>query len=171
MNKFNIYTDIEDQRWPKALDHLSDLIEKVKESVLQEVGKQVDFLDLPIDFNLNVCLSNDQNIQKLNAQFRHMDKPTNVLSFAQIDDPEFEDLLRCSSLIELGDIMVAFETMQQEAKSLEISLHDHFCHLLAHGILHILGYDHMTEQEASVMESAEIKILEKLNIANPYKEE
>ena len=92
------------------------------------------------------------------------------MSFANIDDDSFDELCQSEQEIELGDIIIALETMEREAKEQEISLHDHYCHLLAHGFLHLLGYDHIEEDEARHMESFEIAILQRLNINNPYEE-
>ena len=73
--------------------------------------------------------------------------------------------------VELGDIIIALETMQREAAEKQISLHDHFCHLFTHGILHLLGFDHIEDEEAEHMENFEINILKRLNIKNPYGDE
>ena len=67
-------------------------------------------------------------------------------------------------------MIIALETMQKEAEIKKISLHDHFCHLLTHSVLHLLGYDHITDDEAEHMENFEIQILQLLNINNPYEE-
>ena len=109
-------------------------------------------------------------MQKLNREYRGLDKPTNVLSFATIDDPDFYNDLALYEEVELGDIVIALETLEQEAELKQISLHHHFCHLLIHGLLHLLGFDHIEDEEAEYMENAEIKILEQMNIPNPYKE-
>ena len=93
-----------------------------------------------------------------------MDKPTNVLSFANIDDEMFWQELETADEIELGDIIVALETLKREAAEKNIPLLHHFAHLLIHGILHLLGYDHMEEEERREMEALQEKILEKLQI-------
>ena len=131
---------------------------------------EIDFLVQPRLFSVNLCLSNDEAVHKLNFEFRGIDKPTNVLSFANIDDPDFEEVLECEDLVELGDVIVAFETMQREAREQGISLHDHFCHLWAHGLLHILGYDHIEPEDAAEMEQRETEVLAGLGIDNPYRE-
>ncbi|MBP5615600.1 MAG: rRNA maturation RNase YbeY, partial [Alphaproteobacteria bacterium] len=102
--------------------------------------------------------------------FRGLNQPTNVLSFASIDDTDFEAVLAFEDDIELGDVIVAFEVMQDQAQTLGITLKDHFCHLWAHGLLHILGYDHIEESDRLNMEAKEVEILKRLGIDNPYEE-
>lgn len=142
----------------------NDCFEHVKENV------EGSIIDIEKDFLLNVCLSNDEEVWKLNKEFRGMDKPTNVLSFANIDDDDFELMLEEQDKVELGDIIVAFETLEREANEKCISVYAHYCHLLVHGVLHLLGYDHIEDDEATEMEGLEVEILEKFSIENPYKD-
>jgi probable rRNA maturation factor len=109
------------------------------------------------DEHLSILLTNDKNIQQLNKNFRDKDKPTNVLSFPADDEGEY-----------MGDIAVAFETIKREAIEQDKSFHHHFIHMLIHGILHLDGYDHETDEEAEEMEALEIKILADMGIKNPY---
>ena len=120
--------------------------------------------------SINLCLSNDEEVHKLNREFRQMDKPTNVLSFANIDDEYLLDSLEGAEIAELGDIIIAFETLQREAKIENISFEAHYAHLLVHGILHLCGFDHIEDEEAEYMEDLEVRILSELNIANPYQD-
>lgn len=163
---------VDDDRWEKALDRTEETARKVFDTALQylqqqKLGEEVGF-DKPIVINLS--LSNNEEVQRLNAEFRGKDKPTNVLSFANIDDDDFEMMLAECEEIELGDIIVALETLEDEAGQKKISLYEHFAHLLVHGILHLFGYDHQDDEEAEEMESLEIKILKLLDIENPYEE-
>ena len=127
-------------------------------------------LDAEKEFLLNVCLSNDEEVWNLNKEFRGMDKPTNVLSFANIDDDDFESMLEGDDKVELGDIIIAFETLEKEANEKCISVYAHYCHLLVHGFLHLLGFDHIEDDEATEMEGLEVEILEMFSIDNPYKD-
>lgn len=170
MIKFDIFLDIEDNRWTAAINDIAAVAEDVKSKVLQQVAEDIDFLNSDKTFYLNLCLSDDENVHKLNLEFRNQDKPTNVLSFANIDSEDFDDMLEFEQTIELGDIIIAYETMEREAKEQEVSFKNHFCHLWTHGILHILGYDHIKDNDREEMESHEIAILDKLGIENPYKE-
>ncbi len=164
--------DIEDNRWSLAVAQIENAAEKVKNAVFDYVAEHTesDVLHSNLPIIVNVCLSNDERVHALNKEFRGMDKPTNVLSFANVDFDGFAAERDLYKEIELGDIIIAFETMQKEADIEGISLHDHFCHLLAHGLLHLLGFDHQTEEEAEYMEGFEVDILLSLGIANPYKE-
>ena len=130
--------------------------------------EQLPWLSTESKININLCLSDDDHIRCLNRDFRHLDQPTNVLSFANIDFEDFAKENELFETLELGDIIIAFETVQKQAIEQEITLSAHFCHLLTHGILHLLGYDHQTPAEASEMESLEANVLARLNIENPY---
>lgn len=111
-----------------------------------------------------IALSNDAQITELNGSYRGKPAPTNVLSFPagpsipiDDDDPQF-----------LGDVVLALETLQREAAELGLPLEHHMQHLVVHGLLHLLGYDHRTDQEAQTMESLEVRILQRLGIGDPY---
>ena len=105
---------------------------------------------------ISLVLADDALIQGLNKQYRGKDKPTNVLSFPQ--DEEFS----------LGDIVLALETIEKEAREQNKTFRDHVIHLTVHGTLHLLGHDHENPDEAADMEELEIRILHKLGINNPY---
>lgn len=169
-NALNITVD--DDAWNSCGFDVFQTAQTVFDAVFAYVGKNEDigFLTLGKNISVNLSLNNDAEIHKLNKEFRGFDKPTNVLSFANIDDEDFDNYITISPEIELGDIIIAFETLLREAAEKKISLHDHFAHLLAHGLLHLLGFDHKQDDEAEYMESFEINILKQLNINNPYLE-
>ncbi len=118
-------------------------------------------------FEASVVLANDALIQILNREYRDMDKPTNVLSFATIDS---DDPLPEEGPFPLGDVILSYQTIDREAREQGKFFKDHFTHMVIHGTLHLIGYDHQTEDEANIMETLEIRILGKLNIQNPYME-
>lgn len=165
--------DIADIRWQEQIADIAVLSEKVKtrafEYAMQNDADVQNLLSAG-KFSVNVCLSDDAEVWRLNREFRNMDKPTNVLSFANLDSDDFM-IAPEGNITELGDIIIAFETMQKEAAIENISLKAHYCHLLVHGFLHILGFDHIEDDEAEYMESFEVAILAELGIDNPYKEE
>ena len=101
-------------------------------------------------------------LRALNARFRGIDRPTNVLSFPAAEPG------RPGKARALGDIALAFETLEREAAELAIPLADHYRHLIAHGFLHLIGYDHETDTEAERMEALETRILARLGAADPY---
>lgn len=110
-----------------------------------------------------VVFANDIQVKALNAQFRNIDKPTNVLSFPAGGDAKDED-----GQPYLGDVILAYETLKREAAEQGLAFDHHLVHLVVHGVLHLAGYDHMSEPEASVMEALESRILARLDIADPY---
>jgi len=116
------------------------------------------------DFELTIRLVNQEESQQLNMQYRGKDKPTNVLSFP-FEVPEGVELNL------LGDLIICIEVMKQEAQDQNKALFDHWAHLVIHGCLHLVGFDHISDSEAVEMESIEIAVLEKLGIDNPYIEQ
>ncbi|HEY2837339.1 MAG TPA: rRNA maturation RNase YbeY [Rhizomicrobium sp.] len=108
--------------------------------------------------SLTVLLANDRRLKSLNRDFRGKDKPTNVLSFPA---PQNKENYR-------GDVALALGVTRREAKGAGKTLRDHATHLVVHGVLHLAGYDHVRVRDAKVMEKLEIKILDRLGIANPY---
>ncbi len=134
-------------------------------------------------FSISVVLADDAFLQQYNQQYRGKNKPTNILSFASEPSRHCEEakLTKQSSLDRvanarddeldhyLGDLMLAFETIEREAAEQQKSLQAHITHLLVHGLLHVLGYDHEADDEAEMMENKEISILSLLAIENPYK--
>lgn len=166
-------TVLEDERWNESVPNVSSVAGDVKDAVFSYI---FEYEKLPIltteqVVRVNLCLSDDAHVHQLNRDFRNIDKPTNVLSFANLDSNGFMGESELFGEVELGDIIIAYETMQREAEAEKITLHDHFCHLLTHGFLHLLGYDHIDSEEAVYMENLEKTILRNLNIANPYADE
>lgn len=117
--------------------------------------REGEFHERPVE--IAICLGDDHQMAKLNAQFRDKAEPTNVLSFPAADLGAH-----------LGDIAMGFGVVAHEAKENGKPIADHFLHLLTHGVLHLLGYDHMTDDDAEDMETTERRILAEIDIADPY---
>jgi len=108
-----------------------------------------------------IVLTDDSEMRALNRTWRNKDVPTNVLSFPAGDTPHETGVL--------GDIVIAYETARAEADQTGIALPDHVSHLVVHGVLHLLGFDHLDHEEAGRMEDLEKKALASLGIADPYR--
>ncbi|MEO6014175.1 MAG: rRNA maturation RNase YbeY [Devosia sp.] len=141
--------------WPEALDARAD--EAVRAALKLSKAKITGATEL------SIVLTDDAEQQNLNREWRGIDKTTNVLSFPQIEPfgPVFGLL---------GDIILARETLEREAVVEKVSFEDHFTHLVVHGFLHLLGYDHIADDEALAMESLETQILASMGVADPYAE-
>ena len=132
---------------------LHDKLQRIVSLILNDEGL--------VDIEINLKILNDKEMKKLNHQFRNKNNTTNVLSF-QNDDIS---LIKTKNI---GDIAISLEYVQREAKEEGKFFEDHMIHMLAHGVYHILGYDHENDEMAATMESKEINILNKININNPY---
>ncbi|GGE21898.1 endoribonuclease YbeY [Aureimonas endophytica] len=150
---------VEDAGWDAAgLGDLETLVWRAVAAAAAGAG-----LPATVGTELGVTLADDAAVQALNAEWRGKDKPTNVLSFP------IEDLMPGEGPGPmLGDLILARETVFREAALENKSPADHFCHLVVHGMLHCLGYDHEDEDEAEAMEALEVRILADLGIADPY---
>ena len=124
----------------------------------------------PRAIELSVRLTGDDEVRGLNAQWRGKDKPTNVLSFPQMEAEQIAMAEAEGPDLMLGDLVLAREVCQREAAEKAIPLEDHASHLVVHGTLHLLGYDHHDDDSADDMESREVRALARLGIADPYGE-
>jgi probable rRNA maturation factor len=116
----------------------------------------------PSDGDVCVRVVGEAESRRLNHEYRHRDAATNVLSFpAGIDLPE---------ALVWGDVVVCADVVAREARAQGKTFEDHFAHMVVHGVLHLLGYDHQTADEAAVMERLEIRVLDGLGISDPYGE-
>ena len=156
---------IEDDRWTDM--RLPVLAEAAAVATLGHLG-----LD-PADWAIGILACDDARIGVLNEEFRGKANPTNVLSWpsearGSITPGMHPDLPVSGLDPELGDVAIAFETCSREAKDAGILIDDHVSHLIVHAVLHLLGYDHIRDADATVMEATEIEILGKLGVSDPY---
>ncbi|WP_417719285.1 rRNA maturation RNase YbeY [Salipiger sp.] len=164
-------TVLEDARWQDA--GLDSLAETAARAVLDHLG-----LD-PEAFEIAVLGCDDSRIAELNTEFRDKPVPTNVLSWpseergadAAGDAPELPEAEGGPFATELGDIAISLDTCLREAHDLGKPVSDHVTHLLVHGTLHLLGYDHVRDADATLMEALETEILGKLGVADPYSQD
>jgi probable rRNA maturation factor len=119
---------------------------------------------------ISVRLTGDDGVRTLNAQWRGKDRPTNVLSFPMADQCDFNDENIVQPELLLGDIILARGVCEAEAAEKCVPVEDHATHLIVHGTLHLLGYDHHDDHQATDMERREVAALKRLGIANPYEE-
>ena len=153
--------------WPDALDWEARAGEAAAAALA--LTPYASLTDAAPSVEIAIRLTDDAEVQALNRDFRGKDKPTNVLSFPQVQDDLLEGLANSDDgEILLGDIVLARETCAREAEEKGISLADHATHLIVHGTLHLVGYDHMDDASATAMEALEVKALASLGIANPY---
>ena len=169
-----LYNSIEDELWLEVLPEARALIHRAvvlayAMGLPPALGPDAGLLCSVA--GLSVTLSNDDRVRVLNRDHRQEDSPTNVLSFAMLDDPEEAVRAEQTGHLSLGDIVLARETLQREADEQGKPLEAHFLHLLVHGTLHLLGYDHISDEESKEMEQLEVLILARLGVANPYMDE
>lgn len=169
---------IEDDKWVLSVDaDIEALVERTcRLALLRAPALDALLVGEREQLGQSIVLTNDAAVREMNRQFRTKDAPTNVLSFPAHDSiralraalaaPDGDPMLEDAGY--LGDMILARETIEREAEEQGKSVKDHFCHLLVHGTLHLLGYDHISNAEAEEMESLEISILKELSIANPY---
>ena len=148
-----VEVSIQADRWRDILCDPERYVEELATSFLEDLGSTKS------ESVLSIVLADDALLLELNSTYRNISKPTNVLSF------NYENVSYNSYM---GEIFLSVERIETEAAEMQISFPDHLAHMLIHGILHLLGYDHNTPEETEKMQAVEISLLRKKNIANPY---
>jgi probable rRNA maturation factor len=157
---------INDPAWAREVKGLRQLAEQIVETTLTHMRTHLPeaMQQSHEEIGLAVVFTNDKEIQELNHRFRAKNTPTNVLSFpadVEAPQPEHQELV-------LGDIILAYGVVAREAEEQQKPLTHHMTHMVVHGLLHLLGFDHMVEAQAEVMEAHERTILHLFNIPDPY---
>ena len=143
VEKMQVYLNYNNHKWKKYKIDFQKIVNAVGGKKYQQA-------------EVSIILTDDKEIQQINRDYRNIDKPTNVLSFELGDD------------VLLGDIYISFDTVKKEAIAENISFEDHCAHMVVHGVLHLMGYDHINDKDAVIMEAKETKILNSLGVKNPY---
>jgi probable rRNA maturation factor len=162
----DVTIQLETPEWKPALRPYCKTVRDMCNSVLSDTR----LAKRDCIFTMAVVLADDALIRQLNHTYRGKNKATNVLSFPSMPDIERQviRLTKGQEAFELGDIILAYSTVQKEAIKQGKPFRHHAMHLITHGMLHLLGYDHEQESDAVIMERKEIKILRKQYIKNPY---
>lgn len=129
-----------------------------------------DLLTTSARAEISVRFGSDPEVRALNRQWRGKDRATNVLSFPMVGEDQLRSSTVAGTEMLLGDMILARATCEGEARDKAIALQDHVAHLVAHGTLHLLGYDHDDDESAADMEAREVRALARLAIADPYRD-
>jgi probable rRNA maturation factor len=149
--------------WRKALPKAAALCRRAAQVAIDAGNLEI------ADAELSIVLGDDALLQRLNKAWRGKDAPTNVLSFpAQEFGGRLVSPVQPGVPLPLGDVVLGFETISREAAEQGKALDDHLAHLIVHGVLHLLGFDHEAEADAEQMEALERDVLSRLGIADPY---
>lgn len=132
------------------------IIETAKTALLIEGAK--------CDVDLSVVITDNENIREINNEQRKIDRATDVLSFPGYEKDEWEELKKGEELVYIGDIVISKEKVEEQAIEYGHSFDREFCYLVAHGMLHLMGYDHMVESDKAIMRGKEEEVMKKLNL-------
>jgi len=153
---------VQDPQW----ENLASIEKVVRESAFNTLRDAIlPKVAVGRDLEVSLVLANDDLLHVLNNEYREKDKPTNILTFASLDDAD-EPITE--GALNLGDVILSYDTIMKEAEDQGKFIADHVRHLVVHGVLHLLGYDHIEDEDATDMETLEIRILETMGVQNPY---
>ena len=154
MINIDVFSD--EKAWSRRLKKKELFFNKI----CKAFPKKYKFLNKKV--SLTLLLSNNDNIKKLNRNFRNKNKSTDILSFP------FDKKIKILKKTYIGDIIISYDTLKSESSKAGLTICNHMTHILLHGILHLEGYKHKKKIEELYMQKQEIKYLKKLNITNPY---
>lgn len=162
---------VKSKKWLE-IDSPEALVEKIVKQLIPLTNLKSS-LSETLTIELAISLVSNPQIKKINADFRNKDKATNILSFPNLDhdiihQEGLENMLKNADYLPLGDIVISYDKLKSESSKQNKSFNHHLTHLILHSILHLIGHDHEEDAQAEEMENLEIKILESLDIKNPY---
>ena len=157
-----------DEEWDSSSSWEKLARNAAEAAIAESAFPQLAVSERPVE--ISVRLGSDEEVRALNAEWRGNDRPTNVLSFPMANSEDFGGANVAGPELLLGDIILARGVCEAEAIDKGLTVEQHATHLLVHGTLHLLGYDHHDEDEAADMEAREVRALGRLGIANPYEE-
>ena len=155
-----------DEEWDSSRSWESLARKAAEAAIAESAFPQLATIDRQVE--ISVRLTTNDEVRELNAEWRGKDKPTNVLSFPMMETGELHAANVADHELLLGDIVLAHGTCEAEAADKGVSVEQHAAHLIVHGTLHLLGYDHLEDSDSADMETREIRALARLGIANPY---
>ncbi len=168
ISRISVAVTMLDPDWLQAVPAAGEVARRAAAAALSVSGVAAEALAAH-DAEISLVLADDAMLRRYNRDYRGIDKPTNVLAFAAADLPGGADLTgEAEGPLLLGDVLLARETLICEAGEQGKQPADHLCHLVVHGVLHLLGQDHQSEIEAKVMERLEVAALGRLGVADPY---
>jgi probable rRNA maturation factor len=169
-SSLEIAVSVHDAAWLDALADLEGRAQAVVRSALRLAGDLEGAGVADARLEVSLVFTDDAEQRRLNHSYRQRDAATNVLSFPNMEEADRGAAAAASAAPRLlGDVVLARETVAREARDQDKRLEDHVAHLLVHGVLHLLGYDHQNNDEAERMEALETAILAEMGIADPYR--
>ena len=165
------YISITENLW-RQHPNISQKIKSLLKNIIPQTPLQI-IINKKINLEISVLLTNNQQIQELNKNYRQKNQPTNTLSFPLLDHQKIKNgnlnnINPITNHLALGDIILSYQTILQESQKQNKSFEHHLFHLITHSLLHLIGFDHIKENNAKSMEDLEIRILSTINIKNPY---
>ena len=162
--RISVAVTVLDPDWPRAVPAVEDLARRAVAAAMAVSGAAARALAAR-NAEISLVLADDATLRRHNRDYRGIDTPTNVLAFAAAEAPGPEE---AEGPLLLGDVLLARETLVREAGEQGKRPADHLCHLVVHGVLHLLGQEHLSEGEAQIMERLEVAALGRLGVADPY---
>tara|TARA_Y100000389_G_scaffold115529_1_gene112616 strand:+ start:5907 stop:6422 length:516 start_codon:yes stop_codon:yes gene_type:complete len=170
MPNIDIKFNIEEEKW---LEYDNNIVKNIT-IFLKEISKKIEInlLKGSVDIEISILLTNNNQIRKLNQNYRQKHKATNILAFPLYDinlrnNQNISEYLFDNNLM-LGDLVLSLEYIKNESVEQDKNFYHHLKHLLLHGLLHLIGYDHIDNNDRKTMEELEINILKEFNIKDPY---